>query len=578
MSNKREKSSNNENSGFIKLLYLIYFTGLCALLFMPSLFASASGMNFTGGEPLIKYFTLLIKQIFKSSTELAATFPELESIKWIFYVFAATIVLNLIGFLIIVFYKKDKKLKSSILNLLLISTICFSVIFLVYNYKMNVSAKLSVKTIFSLYVCLTVVFSFFTSFIYSKNIFKSLIYLLNFGILAVLLFSTFSFNGINILGVKSLYLPFFLSSNYVNLLNENLLLTVSSSLAKIIVYVFTATVIIAIINFILSTVSLTRKKLKIFDIIRLCILFILATAVLILLIVKAKTFTISKSYGLIAFVGISLVMFIFSILGKITYKSKVKVFIEANAETLSRSSDSDIGFNEATVIEKPIAETPVNIIDDNIYNSNIETEIPKNYNYGYDAEEENNTVSEINETKEVELDIPSETIEQKTIKISKPAIEDKGQQLDIESLKKEILADLYLKERTSTLVEDTSKVKPSYEIKEEPVYKPYVNPYTNNYANDKPSSNIKIPSANPYNKPAQVNHDRFFESLSNSEKEEFDNIFIKKIFGENKRLPQYTIGGDNKEFFNKVFIFIGRYRSVISENLLSKIYLYSTSI
>ena len=66
--------------------------------------------------------------------------------------------------------------------------------------------------------------------------------------------------------------------------------------------------------------------------------------------------------------------------------------------------------------------------------------------------------------------------------------------------------------------------------------------------------------------------DAFINSLTPQEKDEFDRLFISRIYGENKRLPMYQVGGDNREFFSKVFVFIGRYRNVISDGLLEKIY------
>ena len=72
--------------------------------------------------------------------------------------------------------------------------------------------------------------------------------------------------------------------------------------------------------------------------------------------------------------------------------------------------------------------------------------------------------------------------------------------------------------------------------------------------------------------------DMFISSLTPAERDEFDRLFISRIYGENKRLPSYQIGGDNREFFSKIFVFMGRYRNVISEGLLEKIYNYSNSI
>ena len=72
--------------------------------------------------------------------------------------------------------------------------------------------------------------------------------------------------------------------------------------------------------------------------------------------------------------------------------------------------------------------------------------------------------------------------------------------------------------------------------------------------------------------------DAFISSLTPAERDEFDRLFISRIHGENKRLPAYRIGGDNREFFAKVFVFMGRYRNVISDGLLEKIYSYSNAI
>ena len=72
--------------------------------------------------------------------------------------------------------------------------------------------------------------------------------------------------------------------------------------------------------------------------------------------------------------------------------------------------------------------------------------------------------------------------------------------------------------------------------------------------------------------------DAFINGLTAAERDEFNKLFISRIYGENKRLPAYIIGGDNREFFTKVFVFMGRYRNVISDGLLEKIYEYSNLI
>lgn len=66
--------------------------------------------------------------------------------------------------------------------------------------------------------------------------------------------------------------------------------------------------------------------------------------------------------------------------------------------------------------------------------------------------------------------------------------------------------------------------------------------------------------------------DEFLRKLTNDEKIEFAMIFIEKSKGEIGRVPDYRIGGDNKKFFNSVFIYLGRIRGIISDGLLNKMY------
>ncbi|MBO7736213.1 MAG: hypothetical protein J6S22_00075, partial [Clostridia bacterium] len=66
--------------------------------------------------------------------------------------------------------------------------------------------------------------------------------------------------------------------------------------------------------------------------------------------------------------------------------------------------------------------------------------------------------------------------------------------------------------------------------------------------------------------------DDFLKSLSPASKREF-----KKLFIDGKAaayLPQYNIGGNNKRFFNSIFVYLGKIRTIISDNLLGEIYDY----
>lgn len=69
--------------------------------------------------------------------------------------------------------------------------------------------------------------------------------------------------------------------------------------------------------------------------------------------------------------------------------------------------------------------------------------------------------------------------------------------------------------------------------------------------------------------------DPFIASLNSTEREQFTEIFILKYKGETKNLPDYEVGGDNKEFFRKVFIYLGQYRDRIPDSLLAKMYQFA---
>ncbi len=72
--------------------------------------------------------------------------------------------------------------------------------------------------------------------------------------------------------------------------------------------------------------------------------------------------------------------------------------------------------------------------------------------------------------------------------------------------------------------------------------------------------------------------DTFIASLNDQERNDFTEIFILKIKGTMPELPDYQVGGDNKEFFRKIFIYLGQYRDRIPSALLGKIYQYSLKI
>ncbi len=72
--------------------------------------------------------------------------------------------------------------------------------------------------------------------------------------------------------------------------------------------------------------------------------------------------------------------------------------------------------------------------------------------------------------------------------------------------------------------------------------------------------------------------DPFLITLSTKEKEEFIDLYVLKCKGSMPEIPGYVVGGNNKEFFNCVFIYLGQYREKIPADLLEKMYKFSMKI
>ncbi len=72
--------------------------------------------------------------------------------------------------------------------------------------------------------------------------------------------------------------------------------------------------------------------------------------------------------------------------------------------------------------------------------------------------------------------------------------------------------------------------------------------------------------------------DPFIASLTQEERNQFMEIFILKYKGSLPELPEYVVGGDNKVFFSRFFIYIGQLRERVPDGLLAKIYTHSTRL
>lgn len=69
--------------------------------------------------------------------------------------------------------------------------------------------------------------------------------------------------------------------------------------------------------------------------------------------------------------------------------------------------------------------------------------------------------------------------------------------------------------------------------------------------------------------------DPFIAMLTNEERNQFTELFILKFKGPMPELPDYVVGGDNKIFFRKLFIYLGQYRDRIPDELLTKLYQFA---
>ena len=69
--------------------------------------------------------------------------------------------------------------------------------------------------------------------------------------------------------------------------------------------------------------------------------------------------------------------------------------------------------------------------------------------------------------------------------------------------------------------------------------------------------------------------DPFIAILDNEERKQFTELFILKWKGIMPEIPDYVVGGDNDEFFRKLFIYLGQYRDRIPDSLLAKIYQFA---
>ncbi|MDE6373152.1 MAG: hypothetical protein K2L72_01500, partial [Clostridia bacterium] len=126
--------------------------------------------------------------------------------------------------------------------------------------------------------------------------------------------------------------------------------------------------------------------------------------------------------------------------------------------------------------------------------------------------------------------------------------------------------------------EQASYEQPAYEepVYEQPLSDEYLNEYNSAY-----NPPVAEPLSAPLEEPAEPTPtvyiyggatDDFMNTLTDTEKVEFVEVFIKRSKGVVKGVPDYVIDADNSDFFPAVFVHINRYRNIVSDALMSKMY------
>ena len=91
---------------------------------------------------------------------------------------------------------------------------------------------------------------------------------------------------------------------------------------------------------------------------------------------------------------------------------------------------------------------------------------------------------------------------------------------------------------------------------------------------ENPSEPVRVNTAG-YDFYNSKSFDPFIASLNAEERNQFTELFVLKYKGVMPEIPDYQVGGDNKDFFRKIFIYLGQYRDRIPDGLLAKIYQFA---
>ncbi len=294
-----------------------------------------------------------------------------------------------------------------------------------------------------------------------------------------------------------------------------IVLGVSKAMAYVFAYGFTALLVVVAVNYFASIFTLPTQKGKIFSLIFNVLQVALSIALYVLCLIEFKqSFDKFGVYGLFAVFALGIA----GIVCAATCKKRTKA-----PQVTATDADGQLQLK----------------LDDLVSETTIVSEIKPEEAVETPAETAEGQIS-IEETLVLPAAVEPEITPTAEVCVEQPASP----------------APVY------PTVEISEAEQPSFSESAQPVYTAPQQPYATPY------------SAMPV--PTMQGNDYFYASLTPDERKQFDDLFIHCVLGENTRLPRYVVGGNNTEFFRKVFIFIGRFRAYISTSLLEKLYTHAS--
>ena len=550
-----------------KILGLIMLLGLVGLAFVPTLFVGPGAYE-TSFPATTVYGAVkdLVSHLFKDGAWTHA----FES--WALYPLLAAVLLTLVLFIASLFMKKRERVRNLYVALAVADALLLFTSAVAGQWYGMYEFEKAVYSAFALYgffaAVMLVVFTSVGCASKRRQTFKALAFLFSaiaaVGMgLAVLRFDI----GVQLTGLRAYY---FGKDSFLTLALTGL----SKTTVTILYIAYDALLALVAINLVCSVFGLAGKRCRAFDAVRFLLMFAVAVFLVAFSAIRINGFETMKVYGLFAAGGAGLAAFVCALLyGKAKAAAPAAATVYPADSTAADSEEAEKQMIMEEVIPEPVQPAPEPVQAE----ETTEAEQPA-------PAEGQISMEEI--SPEPEAEQPAEEApapEPERIAPEQPAAEQPAagaqtrpaadgvppvygyeqpayRQAPAPDYRYEQPRPAYSYEQPRPAYEQ----QPVYGQPAQPAYEPAAQPI------------VRIVPAQPAAPAPGTNIDSFYETLTAAEKAQFEDLFINCVLGENKRLPRYVIGGDNSEFFKKVFIFIGRYRAYISTGLLEKLYNFAT--